>query len=305
MRISTLQLYQRTVSAMLDQQARLGDTQEQLASGKRILRPSDDPSGTAQALRLKEALSAWAQFQRAADRAEARLQLEDGALSHVEDILQRARELAVRGRNDSLSDGDRAALAKELRGLKDDLVRLGNTRDAQGDYIFAGYRSRSPAFVVAGSGVSYAGDAGVRQIELGPGRNVTVNHPGNVVFMDVPAAAGGRESLFETLDSLANALDNPDDPAFQTEMGRLIDQLDTGLDHVLQVHTEVGARLNTVDVQRAFNEDTRLQMQRTLSAVEDLDYAEAVARLNRQMVGLEAAQKTFTRVQGLSLFNYL
>lgn len=305
MRISTAQLYQRTVSVMLEQQARLAQTQEQLASGRRILRPSDDPSGTAQALRLREALTATEQYQRAGRQARAWLNLEETALTGAGNVLQRARELAVRGRNDTLSDGDRAAVAGEVRALEEELLRLANTRTAGGEYLFAGHRTAEPAFVSGPTGVVYQGDGGQRAVELAPGRRITVNHPGGRAFMEVPDGSGGTESLFATLRALADALENPADPAFQAEMGRLIDQLERGQDQVSRLRAETGNRMQAVDVQAEFNEELKLQLQKTLSEVQDLDYAEAVARLNRQLVGLEAAQKTFTRVQGLTLFDYL
>ncbi len=305
MRVSTLQFYQRTVSVMLRQQARLADTQEQLASGRRILRPSDDPTAAGHALRLREALAGTAQYQRAAGQAESWLQLEETTLVGVGDVLQRARELAIRGRNDTLSAQDRVALAGEVRSLGEELLRLANTRTADGEYLFAGHRTRSPAFAAGAGGVVYEGDDGERRVEVAPGSRVPVNHPGGRAFMDVPATGGGTESLFATLGALADALETPSDPGFQAEMGRVIDQLALGVEHVTGLRAETGNRLRAVDTQREFNAALELQLRQTLSDVEDLDYAEAVARLNRQMVGLEAAQKTFGRVQGLTLFSYL
>ncbi|MDH5358759.1 MAG: flagellin, partial [Gammaproteobacteria bacterium] len=87
--------------------------------------------------------------------------------------------------------------------------------------------------------------------------------------------------------------------------GAFLSNIDNSLNTLLDTRTRVGARMNAVDQQRAVNENIKASMETMLSQVEDLDYAEAISRLNLQMTGLQAAQQSFVKVQGLSLFNYL
>ena len=208
MRIGTLQLFRQGVNAILDQQTRVAGTQLQLASGKRINKPSDDPIGAAQLVGLSESLKVTEQYQKNIDHARSRLELEDAALGSVGDALQRARELAVQGLNDTNGAQDRAAIAQEIRQLTDEVLGLANRKDGAGEYLFAGFQGQNAPFSHDGSGnFSYAGDQGQRQVQVGPARQVADGDSGLDVFMKVPAAGGGFEDVFSTLYKLATDLE--------------------------------------------------------------------------------------------------
>lgn len=186
MRISTSQQQLQTVQAMLDQQTRLAHTQQQIASGQRILAPSDDPTGARQLLDLGTAVATATQYQRNADAVEERLGVEGNALQSTTALLQRVRELAVQANNDTLSDHDRQAIAAEVRQRLPDLIGIANTRDANGEYLFGGYRSTTQPFSLAGDGsVVYAGDQGQRELQIGPDRRIAVGDSGAAVFQAV------------------------------------------------------------------------------------------------------------------------
>ncbi len=123
-------------------------------------------------------------------------------------------------------------------------------------------------------------------------------------------AAAGRQDVFTTVNNVIAALESAAGSAtspanFHNTVNRSLEQLDEGIDHILAVRTEVGSRLNNIDSQRNVNDEFKLQVEEVLSSIEDLDYAEAISRLNLQQVALQAAQQTYVRVQGLSLFNFL
>jgi flagellar hook-associated protein 3 FlgL len=200
MRISTFWMQQSAVNAMLDQQSQLAHTQLQVATGKRILSPSDDPAGASRALDLTHASAANDQYQRNIDAADARLGNEDRTLSSVADVLQRVRTLALEGANGTLSDGDRKNLATEIRQRLAQLVQLANTKDANGEYIFAGNATRTQPFVQNGSSVVYVGDQGQRAIAIAPGQTVATGDPGSDVFERIPAGNG----TFDVAASPAN-----------------------------------------------------------------------------------------------------
>ena len=204
MRISTSWIFQQGVNAMLDQQSTLAKTQQQLATGQRILTPSDDPSASTRVLELDQLIDTTKQYQRNSDYAETRLKLEETVLSDVGDVLQRIRELAVRANNDTLSAGDRNAIAKEVRINLDALLQLSNSKDATGEYLFAGNRVATEPFIDNGAGnYSYDGDQGVRKLQIGPSRQVSVGDAGDNVFMKVDDGAGGISSMFAVVYDFA------------------------------------------------------------------------------------------------------
>ena len=300
MRIGTLQMFRQGVNSILEQQTQLARTQNQLSTGKRIVDPSDDPIGSAQLIGLSESLRITEQYQRNGEMARFRLEQEDSIIGSVVDNLQRARELAVQGLNDSNSPDDRAAIALEVRQILGEVLGLANRKDGNGQYLFSGFQVQTEPFSDNGAGIfSYGGDTGQRQLQIGSGRRVADGDSGQAVFLDVPDTTGGTEDIFTTLYTLASDLE-ADTPA-----GNSLDQIDNAMEHLLQIRASVGARLNAVDSQREINDSLLLRLQETRSAIEDLDYAEAASRFSRESVVLQAAQQAFVRVQNLNLFNFL
>ncbi|HFD79966.1 MAG TPA: flagellar hook-associated protein 3 [Gammaproteobacteria bacterium] len=300
MRISTMQMFRQGTSSILEQQSRLASTQQQLSTGKRIVKPSDDPTGAARLVGLSASSAVTGQYQNNILAVRNRQEIEDAALAGVVDNLQRARELAVQGLNDSNTPADRAAIALEVRQLRNEVLGLANRKDGNGQYLFSGFQSNTVPFSETSPGtVAYNGDQGQRQIQIGPVRQVADGDDGRSVFMDIPDGSGGTEDLFATLEKLATDLeaDAPD--------GASLDQIDTALDQILTFRAAVGARLNALDSQESINGAVLNQLEQTRSAIEDLDYAEAATRLSRESVALQAAQQAFVKVQNLSLFNYL
>ncbi|MBK1673444.1 flagellar hook-associated protein 3 [Ectothiorhodospira shaposhnikovii] len=196
MRISTNQIFQNGVDTMIRQQAALARTQNQLSTGRRILSPSDDPSGSVQALQFESRISQTNQYQRNLDLAEQRVRFSEVTLGAVSNDLQRIRELAVRANNATETDETRRYIALEMQEILDGLVDLANTRDANGEYLFAGYQSQTKPFVVDAAGtVIYQGDSQSRQVDISPVRKVTVSDPGNAVFEGILDGNG----IFRTL----------------------------------------------------------------------------------------------------------
>ncbi|SFM67133.1 flagellar hook-associated protein 3 FlgL [Ectothiorhodospira mobilis] len=183
MRISTSQIFQNGVDVMQRQQAEIARTQNQLATGRRILAPSDDPSGSVQTLQFESRVKQTEQYQRNGQLAERRLRLTETTLAGVGDGLQRIRALAVQANNASQTDETRGYLAEEMRQVLDGLVDLANTRDANGEYLFAGYRSETRPFVADATGqIVYQGDDGAREVDISPVRRIAVGDAGSAVF---------------------------------------------------------------------------------------------------------------------------
>lgn len=120
------------------------------------------------------------------------------------------------------------------------------------------------------------------------------------------SSASTSQDLFATVQNLIAALESGGSSAVRhSNLGQALQDLDQALGRVLEVRTQVGGRLQSLDGEEALNEGFTLQLTETLSGIRDLDYAEAISLLSQQLLGLDAAQRTFTRVQGLSLFRYL
>jgi flagellar hook-associated protein 3 FlgL len=299
-RISTYLLHQRATASMLDNQSRLSKTQLQLATGKRILTPSDDPAGATKTLDLQRYLESNKQFLSNMGFARTRLETQETALASVTDLLARASELAVQGNNATASASDREAIAAEVDQLLEQMLALANTRDSNGEYLFGGLRRDSAAFVrdsVTGA-VSYDGDDQQRQIQVSEVRRLADADTGQDIFMDV-AGAGGA-SAFDILAKFAADLRTSG-----ASLSDSIGNIKLAMQQVLDVRARGGARLNALDDLGNINEDLAVTLESQLSEIKDLDYAEAVSRMNRQLLAFQASQQSYARLSQLSLFNFL
>lgn len=301
MRISTNYIQQQSVEAMLRQQTELAKTQQQVSTGERLLTPSDDPVAAVRILGIERDLNLTEQYQGNADVAENKLSVTDGVLTSATNIMQRIRELAVQGLNDSNDANARAGIAEEINQLNQSLLSLANTTDANGEYLFSGYQSNTQAFNP--TTYAYNGDDGQRNVRVGGGYLVEVSEPGDQIFVSTNLD-GNTQAIFQTIDDFATALNN-NNVSVAPNNGDFLSNMDTAMEQVFGARTDVGARLNAIDQQRAVNEASIASLETNRSQLADLDYAEAITRLNQQSVGLQAAQQAYVKVQGLSLFNFI
>lgn len=180
MRISTGQVFQQGLAAMLNQQAALAKTQQQIATGQKLSSPADDPVAAVQILSFEREFNLLSQYQSNAKTTISKLSIEEDVLSGANNVLQRIRELAVQGLNDTNTQVDRAGIAQEILELNDELLALSNTTDASGNYLFSGFSTNTQPYTSIGA--SYAGDEGQRNIQVGPSVLIETNDPGNAIF---------------------------------------------------------------------------------------------------------------------------
>ena len=190
MRISTLQLFQQGINAIQEQQAKLQQTELQLATGLRFRNPSEDPAAAVKVLDLQSKIDLINQYSRNSTIAQATLAFEESVVVSVQNNLQRIRELVIQGNNAATAGSARQSIAAEIYQRLDELVALGNTRTAQGDYIFGGFRVSSPPFVQTAGGVAYQGDQGQRMLQVGDGAQVIIQDTGEDVFQKIPTGDG-------------------------------------------------------------------------------------------------------------------
>ena len=300
MRISSSTLYEMGVTSLNDQLANLVKTQQQIATRRRILSPEDDPAGSALALEEEKALGVVNQYVANISRARSKLSLEETVLTSTSRVLQNARQLVVNAGNPTLSPANRVALAVTLRSYYDELLALANSKDGQGGHLFAGHKSSTQPFTqTTGAGV-YAGDQGQLKLQISATRQLAISDSGQDLFN--PGATNGSD-IFATLETFITALNSG--AITVSDLNTALTQIDTAANNVLRVRTTVGTRLNELDATEGTNLDSAFQYESSLSNIRDLDFARAYTDLARQKTSLEAAQKSFVTVQGLSLFNYI
>ncbi len=306
MKVSTSFLFDRATERMATIQNRLSTTQAQLAVSKQILSPSDAPDKAAAIQRLRGEIERQESHSGTLQVALQRYTAEETALSSSNDILIRLKELSLQAVNDTVGQDDRQAIAVEMKALRDQLLSLGNSRDDSGNYLFSGTRVGTPAFAQDTSGVVvYQGDQTQTRIPAGVERTVAYTRAGTDVYARVVRTDddGERRSVgfFDSLDQLIGAVRNSDTDAMQTGIDE-IDQMQFGMSLAI---AKTGSDQQVVQSQMDVLDETALRLKSTLSEIEDLDYTEAVTRMNKEMLALESAMASFSKISGLSLFNYI
>ena len=190
MRISTSMLYRLGGERILQQQSEMLRTQQQLSTGRRILTPSEDPIGATQVLRESQAKARVEQFVTNQSAARSALSLAEATLGDAGNAITDARTALVTAGNSTMSDSDRHSIALDLQAQYDRLLGLANTRDANGDYVFAGYRGTTQPFAATTTGAQYLGDEGVRSISIGDSRSIPLSVSGAWVFDRAPGGNG-------------------------------------------------------------------------------------------------------------------
>lgn len=191
MRVSTVMMFERSVSSMNRQQGAFMEVGEQIASGKRVVRPSDDPQAASRAVGVSQSLATNAQQSDSRVTVRNSLSQEESVLDSVSDALTRAKELMIQAGNGTLSDADRQSQASELRGVYEALLGQANSTDGNGSYLFGGYKDSSAPFGKNDSGaVEYEGSDQVRQQKVDSSRMMEVGNTGKDVFQSVAAGAG-------------------------------------------------------------------------------------------------------------------
>ncbi len=413
MRISTVTMFEQSTASMNRQQSDLMKVSQQIASGRRVVNPSDDPQAASRAVGVDQAKAATEQYSDSRISARNSLSQSESILNSISDAVTSAKTLLIQASSDTLSDVDRESIASELKGVYETMLGQANATDGNGRYLFGGYKDNAPPFQKVGDSVQYQGDRNVREQRVDASRLMPVNDNGETIFKSVPSGAGyvaeakkddgslnsgnvtfrgpqindvkdakdfritftsenefnfetfndttnswtaaetgkpydwkqgdpalqvsyegisislqgtpaaedsilvakaGSEQrepdLFRTMEEAIRVLDNP----VQTDAGKAdlrntlntaMRDLDNSLDNVLTVRASAGARLNELDVIDAVGSNRTLNYEQTLSDLVDLDYAEAISEYSLRQVGMQAAQKAFVDIKGLSLFNYM
>ncbi|WP_445001153.1 flagellar hook-associated protein FlgL [Halomonas mongoliensis] len=297
MRISTVTMFEQSLNSLNRQQGEFLKVGQQIASGRRVVNPSDDPLAASRAVSVGQSISSVEQFSTARVSVRNSLSQGESVLNSVSDSLTRAKTLLVQASSDTLSPVDRQSVAAELRGLREGLLGQANTTDGNGRYLFGGFKDSAPPFIKEEEGekITYEGDSNVRVQRVDGFREMPVSDPGDAIFGDI----------FDTLQTAIEALEAEAQQVDHDSLRQAMRDLDASFDKVLTVRASMGARLNELDAIDTVAGNRMLSYEQTRSQLVDLDYAEAITEYSLRQVGLQAAQRAYVDVQGLSLFDYL
>ncbi len=306
MKISTSLYFDRSTQQLGNVQAKLTKVQEQLSTGLQIVKPSDAPDKASLVTRLESELARQSGYQDTLKSVNVRLTAEETALKNTSDVMYRIKELAVQAASDTLGAQDRQSIALELGTLRDQILSMSNSQDSNGNYLFSGSRAGEPAFSQNSDGrVVYQGDHSRMKVNVGDNRRMNLNLPGSDVFTRVVRDDGKGNKVgvdfFQALDDLTAAVKGAD----RTKIQRGIAEVDTLQGGISEGLGQIGADLSVVDMQTNVLDQVVLRLQTTRSDIEDLDYTEAITRMNKDQLSLEAAQSSFAKISQLSLFKFL
>lgn len=292
MRVTQGMMISTTLSNIANNQARLQELQDQITSGRKVRKPSDDPVAASRALAASASIEQTAQYRRNLQSSSTWLKATDTALQQVTDVLQRARELAVSGANQNFSSQQRQAMGAEVAQLFNSMIDLGNSKSG-GRYIFAGHQVQTQPFRQSSGpdGYSYQGDTGEVQVEIGPNNPLTLNMPGT----------RGFPQALQALHSLTNALNSSDLAGIQNSMSAL----DTALDGNLGELASVGAKSNRVDATDQRAQDTAIDQTAELSSAVDIDITDSLLNFNTMQTVYQASLKAAGQAIQPSLLDYL
>lgn len=430
MRISTVTMFEQSTASLNRQQSDFLKVSQQIASGRRVVNPSDDPQAASRAVGVDQSKAITEQYADARISARNSLAQTESILNSIKDGTISAKDLLIQASSDTLSDVDRESIASELKGIYETMIGQANATDGNGRYLFGGYADNAPPFVKNSEGnIEYKGDDNARQQRIDASRLMPVTENGISIFQSVPSGAGyvaeavkssdggqpiagveGRNNgsitfsgpqvsnvndpgygdsyrvvfnedttvdsgvsyqvqrfsegewqedpadlvvtgeyvgegqqlsfggvnvtltgsaepddeilvaqsgseqrpadLFRTMEAAIRVLESPattgaEKAELRNTLNTSMRDLDNALDNVLTVRASAGAKLNELDVVDAVGSNRMLNYEQTLSDLVDLDYADAISEYSLRQVGLQASQKAFVDIKGMSLFDFM
>ncbi len=280
--------------------AKMDKLNTQLAAGTRINTPSDDPAGLVTSLRLRTKLHQNEQYKKNVSDALSWMEIADSALNNYNSVLQRVRELTVKAANGTNEPSSLKAIADELKQLKDEIGDIANTT-LDDRYIFGGTRTMDKVYDKASG--QWLGNANPINYEIGENITLQVNLTGEVFDVDFstdpPELAG---SIFATLDKLIADVENG---LYEEIGGADLAKLDEHINNLLSYRSEVGAKMNRLEMVNSRLEDTEVNYTKLLSDNEDVNMAKVIIELTNQENIYRASLAAGARIIQPSLVDFL
>lgn len=311
MRVSSFAFSRFSITEMNRQTENLNKFQEQISTGKKLLKPSDDPAQMAATESLDASLMRMDQYEKSTAQMTRQLAQEETVLDNITDSIQRLTEITIAANSGIVNDQGRQAYLAEVEEIRNQLVDNANTRTPDGEYLFAGGNSREKPFIDSGEYVNYYGDQTQNYVKISDSRKVKGADTGAELFQNIRSPSGiSSSSIFVTVELLEDTLQLS--PSNSSTTDQYHDQLDISLsylqaasDHINTKRSDVGARMRYIETTEYENESIGLVLEETRSTLEDADLSEAISNLQFQETTLQALRATYAKVSSNSLFNYL
>jgi len=295
MRITNKVLSNNMLRNMFQTMEGMNKYQNMGTTGRKINRPSDNPSGNITTLRMRTKLAQNEQFKDNATTAKSWLEKTEDALISMGDIMQRVRELAVKGANGTNDDGALDATAEEVDQLLDEMKVLANSQNSD-RYIFGGTNTNIEIY----DGTNWTGNENIMQVEIGEGITTDLNLNGKEIF-GIDDTPGNPNSIFATLQTLSTDLRAGDFDAIDSDIGTVDGHIET----ILSARSEIGAKSNRIDMTMSRLDAAEQSYTKVLSDTEDADMAEVIIKLKEQENVYNATLAAGARIIQPSLVDFL
>lgn len=267
----------------------------ELSTGRKVNKPSDDPAAVASLILNKSRSGQVNSYLSNVSCLESIMQVAGSTLGSVVSALSKAASLAVQGANGTLNQSDREAIAEEVDGIRQEILSYAN-ESFQGNYLFAGTAVNAQPFVpdpASSSGVSYKGNDGVSNVDIGSGQTVPANLPGSQIFTSPTA------NVFQALTDLSDALRSG---SGIKDAGA---EVQRAFDYVNTQNTFYGTTMSRLDAARTFLNEENVQLSETDNNLAAADMATAATQMSQAEVALEATLAAGSKIASLNLFDYL
>lgn len=293
MRVTAAQVYRSQLQRTRRKNAEAFEAQEKAISGRRLLRPSDDPGGAARSVRIREMRGDIGTARGKIDTVEKELLHQEQALGSMTNLLSRARELAVQMANPTASAGDRASAAVEIDQIQSGIIAMANTRIGD-KRVFAGSQTGGDAFDTAGN---YLGDSNTLSVQAHLTATVQVTLAGDSLLR----GTGGGPDIIAALDDLEAALNANN----LTDIQGSLTDLDDSTDWIIQQRSLVGSRMQLVGKLDTHLENLEVNLVQEQSDIEDVDVVEAFSDVVRTKQAFEAALQVTSAARVSNVFEML
>ena len=299
MQISTKLFNQQTLERLSDMHGKIQQNQARIATGKNILRASDDPIAAVNISAAKEQKTENARYIENIGRAKSKLELTENALNQASNLITRIYELTILAENDTFSVADRVAMKQEVTQLKDSMFEIANSEDASGQALFAGYKVNQNAFSRDENGyIQYMGDRGNNVVNISENMTLSLGIDGASAFLRIPSE-NRHKSIFGIIETIE---DNFEDANFPKNS---ISDLQSAIDHLSLQQTFIGAQLNKAELQEEALNRRQIILSENLSQLEDADITKIVTELQTMLLNRDAATQAFAKIGQQSLFDFL
>lgn len=296
MRITNKMISSSLLSSVTQTRIRMADLQLDMATTKKLRKPSDDPSGIQQAERFKTIQSRNEQYKRNISQISGWITTSSAAIDSAADILVEAKEIAIRGSSGTMDDQTREILANNIDHLIDSLIDLGN-KNYNGRFIFGGTLTTGTApFSRNGDQIDYNGNGGTIRGKIGFEMNIVYNKTGAEVFK----SASGVD-VFNTMVALKQALEQNDITAIENS----IQNLDDAHSQLLSLSSELGIVQNRLGLTEEIIQSENINLTKFISDIEDTDLLQAVVEFQSAETAYNAGLRVMARLVQTSLVDFI